>query len=1604
MFSKLNTCQWTGRPFCSVFLVNLILLIFLSVSTAQVSTNITPDNTLGTQITQNDRTFNINGGARPENGPNLFHSFNQFIVGTGDTANFASNSGVENIIGRVTGGAESMIDGTLQATANLFLLNPNGIVFGSNATLKVNASFHVSTANVIQFDDGTTFSASANLTEQSGLTSSPPSSFGFLDRKPEGITIRQGNDPSKHLSVGEGATFSVTGGNINLTGRRIAAPGGRIYLTSVASDGNVQIDIGDNASRLVEDRPPRLGSVRIGEGSQVDVSGSTGGVILVESQTTQVANGALLLNGTIDGQSGDIVLKTGDLTLDTNSFIISYTVPGSPGNAGNVLVDAEGTVAIRNGSAVTSSTQGNGQSGSVRVTADTLLIDGAGALGPSQLSTTVALGAQGDGDAKDLSVNAETLTITNGGAISSSSFGVGNGGNVLVDVHKEVTLEGYGNTAMGIRPSLIGTSTQPGSTGHAGNTVVMSQVITVKDGAQIQSGTTGLGNGGSVTVTARESITLDGFGGGFLSLITANSDERAIGNAGTVEVSAPRIIATNGAQISSVTFGEGLGGNVTVTADDSIIFTGTAPGEAVSQGELIPGDETFPSGAFVNSHGSGGPGVVQVIAPRIMLTDGGRISSLNIISENQGGEVTVNASDLLSISDVGSGLRTQSLGPGQGGDIEVTAGMLTVINGADISASSIREPNSSSKRSGDAGDIAVTVSNGFDLESSRVSTEAPEANGGDIHIIAVNTPVRISDSTVTTRVNQQSGVGGNVTIEADPIILDRSEISTSAGPGTGGDITINGAFVFDGTYVSGQTCTGNTAISCLDASGQVSGNIDEGSPVDTSGTTSPLPQGFAQVSNLLRQQCAERLQGGRSSSLVLTGRAGVPVELGGMLPSIMPTEPLPIFDAADTQHGEDRLDQLAKLAQTQEAAGHYAQAVSTLHTMTKLAEESGNKTQLAMSLGSLGNAYIAVGPSDKAELYLQQGIELAETIGQTALAARIQNDRGNLLAFQQKYLDAQVAYIQSGQRALETEEHGLAARALTNAALAAIQDENYQQETQDWLDQAWMQLRPQNPTLAKAHTLVSLGVGYSQLHEHLPDSPMAHMERAMSALTEAGDIADGLNDWRAASYAWGHLGRLHMTEGQYSQALQWTRRAALAAQQANAPESLYRWQWQTGRLFKQLDQLDAAIAAYQRAVTTLESFRHELLVTYARAEGIHQSIRPVYSEFVDLTLKHTASMQDHDQRRKALLAARDAVESFKVSELQDYFQDECIQAFQAKKQSLEEWTTAGVAIIYPILLPDRLELLVSTSSGVERFSAPVDAETLTQEVLTFRGLLESSTTRGYRQHARRLYDWLVRPFETILTPEIKTLVFVPDGALRSIPLATLHDGKQYLIERYAVAITLGLDLIEPRPLPKSDIRGRVLAAGLTEGVQNFSSLPSVRDELDFLKAQYASKTLLNETFRASIVNQTIKEEPFTIVHLATHAQFAGEVDDTFLLTYDGKLNMDELHAMIAQARFRDEPIELLTLSACQTAVGDDRAILGLAGVALRAGARSALATLWFIDDAATAQLISEFYQQLKVPDTSRAEALRQAQLKLLKDRQYRHPFFWAAFQMLNTWL
>ncbi len=366
----------------------------------------------------------------------------------------------------------------------------------------------------------------------------------------------------------------------------------------------------------------------------------------------------------------------------------------------------------------------------------------------------------------------------------------------------------------------------------------------------------------------------------------------------------------------------------------------------------------------------------------------------------------------------------------------------------------------------------------------------------------------------------------------------------------------------------------------------------------------------------------------------------------------------------------------------------------------------------------------------------------------------------------------------------------------------------------------------------------------------------------------------------------------------------------------------------------------------------------------------------------------------------SLPEARAMIEMMQTAELQDYFQDSSL-GVEIHKTSLKD-IPKDSAIVYTMVLPGRVEMILGFNSGMKRFSIPVDTAALTQDINKFRVSLERRTSWDYSEEAQKLYNLLIKPLETELAFHgTGTLVFMPDGALRTIPFGALHDGNRFLIEKYSVAVSPGLNLTDSRPFSRK--HARMLSVGLTEARQGFSSLDNVQGELDGIQTIYNADRIENDNFSFNNVHQSLEDNPYSMVHIATHGKLGPSATETFLLAWDEKINMNQVGQLMKESETRKTPVGLLCLSACETATGDDKAALGLAGLAVKSGARSAMATLWSVSDQAASNLVVDFYNQLKDPGVSKAEALREAQLKLLENPQYRHPFYWAPFLMIGNW-
>lgn len=691
---------------------------------------------------------------------------------------------------------------------------------------------------------------------------------------------------------------------------------------------------------------------------------------------------------------------------------------------------------------------------------------------------------------------------------------------------------------------------------------------------------------------------------------------------------------------------------------------------------------------------------------------------------------------------------------------------------------------------------------------------------------------------------------------------------------------------------------------------------------------------------------------------------------------------------------------LARGAEAKAALGLLNRANADLTEALRITPGDDLHTRLRL-LGQRGAIQTRLGDVDEARADLGEALILAIKAGDRRSEAVTLNNIGNFLLLERRYTEASRVYSDAAEIARDLGASALETAALLNHAdvLLAVEAP---EEARNLLNRA----APLMPAQPSTGTDISARIKLARqrmIGAERGSRDGARVNRVAAAdLDAARKGARDLGNPRLESYATGYLGQIYEKARRLADARRATDAAERLAISANAPASLFLWQWQRGRLDLAEGDIAAAIGAHEEALATLSTLRGSLLSGFGTGRGIfEESVRPIIMGLADLQLRRAATA-DAETRQALLRDARGTVELLKAAEVEDYFNDDCLAALESRTTTIDA-LPEGAAALYPVVLPDRVELVLSIGDRLENVRVAIDAQGLGREVDAFTASVSEPGSAAWRRPAERLYGWLVRPIEPLLSAQdMETLIVVPTGALAAVPFAALHDGERFLIEQRAVAIAPGLSLVDPRPFSQES--ARALVGALSTATAGFPALRHVSEEVASIGRHFQSEVLNGGGFSEAQLAGKIERRPYRILHLATHAALETDVRESFLLTADGRINMAGLEALVRPTRFRDEPIELLTLSACTTARGDPRAALGLAGLGLKSGARSALASLWLVNDRSTATLMDRFYSRLAAPDTSKAEALRDAQRDLLAVPATAHPVHWAGFILVGNWL
>jgi len=1315
-------------------------------------------------------------------GPNLFHSFQQFNIHSGESATFRGPDSVQRIVSRVTGGSSSWIDGRLASEipgADLYLLNPAGLMFGPNATLDLGGSFHGNTADYLRMGENERF---YTMPQKNGpLSVTEPAAFGFLDDDIAPITFegrgkiteREWTENSAGFNVSEGKSISLIGGDIEIKKGTFFE-----VVRLVDPEGNFLPVHPDGIPKYADD-----------EGNPVffDPNGNpiSSDDVLVDElvpETRRVYPRDILAPaGQIHMASvaspGEVIPE--EKELDTSSFE----------KMGNLTLSEKAYIGVNEDE------EKGEKAGSVLIRCGQFVMDDSGIQAETYMSK----------ESGAVDIQAETLSL-NASHISVSTRGDGESGDISIVASESVRL--YGNDDNGEGSAFVAYTHD----GDAGNISLKTRQLSLNDGAEITTASDGPGKSGDIILDVSESVSLSGNGSeGTPIMISASSLDTShnAGDAGNIRITSEKLSLNDGAQIASASYGRGKGGDIRIIASESAHFSGS------------------------RHEGSGSGVVTSTFSP---LPGADKAGDIDIVTKN------------LSLNH-GAWIGSYTEGSGSAGNIHISASESLTLSGFDdkgnpsiISVGSVSEDDDA----GDAGKISIATKKLAISDRAAISTRAENAGGGEIEIHA-DEFIRVSGGGVTSSVKKGEENAGNIEILGPEFVtLNHGRIIANAHGGDGGDIHIAAAHFIQSS---------DSEVSASSQLG-IDGVIDIESPeTDISSGFTVLPSVF--LPDIRLNDCSDRF-GQDVVRFVIAPRDAVPTSPDDWLASPPPSfgemeearplllngeeyyhkgdfeaavqvweQALPSLNAESLSH----LHALAYLTHAYQALGHHDKALSVLNKAFPFFGKSEDYAG-ALFFSTLGDLHFSLGNRTQAEAYLEKGEKAARASGNSRVLAGALNNMANFLAADRFYQDAADKY----RECLDIEASPfLRSKALINMLRAKILN-RYDENVLTELNHALGEIGRLPDCHDKASDLLSLSILARSFHRKKTGNRVRNI--AYEALDKAGRIAEKLRDTRVASHAYGHMGKLYENDRRHSEAVTLTRHAIFLAQQTYSPEILYLWQRQLGRLFRIEDDIEKAVKAYERAISTLRPVSQDpetpcppgIILEFFRGyrdrrDAFYEQIRPVYLELADMLLKQTKQTSEVLETSEVF----ELMEHLKAVELQNFYQDECVTARQKDITELRR-TPPGTAMIYPIVLKNRLALLLILPDGMklvnvpidsprvnrwaEKFNVSDDSEKLREWAERFREQLQKYSSR-FRVYAKALYDWLIAPVESELADrEIDTLIVAPDGPLRLIPFSALHDGESFLIEKYAIVTVPAINLTDPK---KADLgNARILLGGLSE--------------------------------------------------------------------------------------------------------------------------------------------------------------------------------------------
>jgi|GEM_PF-2559804 CHAT domain-containing protein len=1102
-------------------------------------------------------------------------------------------------------------------------------------------------------------------------------------------------------------------------------------------------------------------------------------------------------------------------------------------------------------------------------------------------------------------------------------IGEGNSGDISADVSGAVILDDA--DSVGLSSRITNQALSP-AVGNSGDINIKAESLTVKQGSFLNASISGRGNSGNILVDVKGGVIFEGEGSEFFSGIGNQVLSLGVGNSGDINIKAESLILGQGNDLNASTLGRGNGGDIFVDVSGAVIIN--------ADGGIF---------SVVRSSAIGNGGNINIKAESLKIRQSGALNTFTL-GRGNAGNISVDVKGAVIVdgnnTDFNSGIATivTESAIGNGGDISIKAGSLTLTQGGLLSAST--------EGRGSAGNIFVDV-------KGAVSLDGIDSRGFSSGIDTQVFPLAVGD-------------GGDISIKAESLAITQ------------------GGFL--STTTSGEENSGNISV---DVSGAVT--LDGMGSSDFSRITTQVAEsgiGNSGDINLKAESLTITQEAFVSTATFAQGNGG---DIGISL--TMPNSRLTLSDeaaiAANTlgqgKGGNIQIEAFKSVNLTNDSQ------------ISVNSEGEGNAGELGIKTGSLNlqgrsrllaDTFSSEGGNIQLQvrdiLLLRNNSSISTTAGQQGTGGNGGNiDIGD--AEIASYQQAASLYKQAATKSISAET-GVQAQLNRLSLLIKI---NQLTQAQSLVPQIESKLKDLPTTQTTIYARINFAQSLVCLNQY-SGTNTPELKDVAKNLIAVLQQAKSLSDERAESYAFGYLGWLYEQNQQFSEAIALTQKALFSAQAIQATDMIYQWQWQLGHILKAQGNIKAAIAAYNEAIVSLQSLRLDMTAINSQMQfSFREKVEPVYRQLVESLLQTEVSS---NLKSNNLQKARTTIESLQLAEIENFLREPCLKS-RVEIDKIVDRNDSTAAVIYPILLEKQLAIILKLPRQEELhyYATAISQEQVESTILKLQKSLPNVTQASQVKYlSQQVYDWLIRPLEADLNSNIETLVFVLDGSLRNIPMSVLYDEQQkkYLVEKYAIALAPGLQLVEPKPL-RSSSQIKVLAAGISEKRliegREFAPLKNVKKELASIQVEIPkSEELLDSKFTKKNLQNKLRSADFSVVHLATHSQFSSNLEKTFIVTWDQLLNIEDLVDLLKQNNSNGSNyIELLVLSSCETAVGDRQASLGLAGIAVKAGAESTIASLWSIDDFSTSEIMNQLYQELNKGST-RAKALRQAQLAILK--------------------